>query len=53
MTDTWRIGQAVRMHLARPDGNTGRPIPLGTAIVWWCVPVAICLPGAPYFLGYL
>ena len=53
MTDTWRIRQAVRMHLARPDGNTGRPIPLGTAIVWWCVLVAICLPGAPYFLGYL
>lgn len=53
MTDTWRIRQAVRMHLARPDGKVGRPIPLRTAIIWWCVLMAISLPGALYFLGYL
>ena len=53
MTDTWRIRQAVRMHLARPDDRVGRPIPLRTAIVWWCVLMAICLPGALYFLGWL
>ena len=41
------------MHLARPDGQVGRPIPLWTAIVWWCVLMAICLPGALYFLGYI
>ena len=53
VTDTWRIRQAVRMHLARPGEKPGRPIPLRTAIVWWCVLMAICLPGAAYFLGYL
>ena len=52
VTDTWRIRQAVRMHLARPDGKVGRPIPLRTAVIWWCVLMAICLPGAAYFLGY-
>ena len=52
VTDTWRIRQAVRMHLARPDGKVGRSIPLRTAVIWWCVLMAICLPGAAYFLGY-
>ena len=53
MTDTWRIRQAVRMHLARPDERVGRPISLRTAVIWWCVLMAICLPGALYFLGWL
>ncbi len=53
MTDTYRIRQAVRMHLARPDGRVGRPISLRTAFVWWCVLMAVSVPGAAYFLGYL
>ena len=51
MTDTWRIRQAVKMHLARPGERVGRPISLRTAILWWCALMAVCLPGALYFLG--
>ena len=41
------------MHLARPDGRIGRPIPLRTTIIWWCALMAICLPGALYSLGFV
>ena len=53
MTDTHRIKMAVKATLARPDDRIGRPIPLKTAAIWWCVLMAICLPGAAYFLGYI
>ena len=53
MTDTWRIRQAVKMHLARPGDRVGRPISLRTAILWWCALMAVCLPGALYFLGWI
>ncbi len=53
MTDTYRIRAAVKMHLQRPDDRAGRPIPLRTAAIWWCVLMAVCLPGAAYFLGYI
>ena len=41
------------MQLARPDNRVGRPIPLRIALIWWCVLMASCVPGAAWFLGYL